>query len=171
MVIGAGGGSRRGGGVCVRRGLVHSAMQRHIHARPDIVVRFPDSPREDVAVPHAARIIGRLTTSFYIGITERPSERFDMHSFTGFEYMILVAVASSSRRTSLWERDLIRRFSDSSLRENVGRGGEHASAGSPHFVYVVVRPTGLWRRSGAVRGRGMETVQETLYAPFRLMRR
>ena len=62
--------------------------------------------------------------------------------------MHVVAVCLTSRQTGQIERELISRSRTGHLCNNVGAGGERASAGSPHFVYLCTS-SGLLRRSRA----------------------
>ena len=89
----------------------------------------------------------RCGFSFYFGITENPRRRFDEHSFGGtWGRMIVLVQASSSRTTGYLERSLIAEFRDNMYCMNVGRGGERASEGSPHLLYMVLSHARLLRR-------------------------
>jgi hypothetical protein len=88
------------------------------------------------------------THSFYIGITENPTRRFEEHCLTGsWIEMVVLAKARSSRETSYLERSLISEFGHVHRCSNVGPGGERPSGASPHFVYMVVGINSLSRRS------------------------
>jgi hypothetical protein len=73
---------------------------------------------------------------FYIGITERPLDRFHSHRCNGYCQMALWVFPSSLESASL-EKALIERFKGNLHMQNVGSGGERASCGKPHFLYVV----------------------------------
>ena len=88
------------------------------------------------------------THSFYIGITENPTRRFEEHCLTGsWIEMVVLAKARSSRETSYLERSLISEFGHVHRCSNVGPGGERPSGASPHFVYMVVGINSLSLRS------------------------
>ena len=100
----------------------------------------PDASYPDVLVhvTSIARAIASEGGNFYIGITENPARRFEQHSASAYwRNMIVMHSAPSSSETSSLERDLIRRFKLNLMCRNVGAGGEHASAGSPHFLHVL----------------------------------
>ena len=81
--------------------------------------------------------------AFYVGITENPPRRWDEHmSATGvsWEGMEILVKAPSSALTKSIEQDLLERWGGQFLCHNIGKGGERASAGMPHFVYVLVGP-------------------------------
>ena len=104
-----------------------------------------------------------LLRSYYIGITENPHRRFREHS-RSYDGMVVLYQARSSRESGALERRLIAEFAGMGERQeglaglvapqsglgnlrcrNYGRGGEHASIGSPHYTYVVWRSDGLLR--------------------------
>ena len=77
----------------------------------------------------------------YVGITENPRRRFDEHlaANSAWETCRVLVQAPTSRETAAIERFLISRIRDRFfLCSNYGPGGERASQGMPHFVYVVV---------------------------------
>ena len=154
--------------------LVPNGLIRRISMERDITCRFaPDMPH-DVSdhLEHCAREVRFIAKSrrFYLGITEDPPRRWAMHcsSGAGFAAMRILAVAPNSRTTAELERALIAMFHRSPLCANVGVGGEAASSGSPHFLYLVFREDGLTRRgpsgsgSGGGRGHRMGTVMDDL---------
>ena len=61
--------------------------------------------------------------------------------------MTIVEMTTSSLLTAETERAVIAaaRARWPTLCSNIGAGGEHASAGSPHFVYIVWFPSGMLR--------------------------
>jgi hypothetical protein len=88
--------------------------------------------------------------SFYIGITEHPRRRFDEHcTSAAWDRMVVLVQASSSRTTAYLERGLIAEFGGRYPFQclNRGPGGERASAGSPHYLYVLLSQLSLLRRS------------------------
>ena len=85
--------------------------------------------------------------TFYIGISENPQRRWAEHAVSGhWAKMEVLVSAPSSRETGELERRLIARFSHHFLCTNAGAGGEHASPGRPHYLYVLVGQSGLLRR-------------------------
>ena len=124
---------------------------------PRIFVRLPDASADAFAhcrqqVSAIARVGGGR--AFYIGITEDPPRRWEEHQRVYSGGMVVLIEASSSRITSDLEVRLLEVFlprpgilsAGHSLCRNMGRGGERASAGSPHYLYVVYRPDVLLRR-------------------------
>ena len=83
-----------------------------------------------------------LGREFYIGITERPRERFEEHSLR-FSQMA-VWIFEDSRYSAAAEKSLIKGFRDCSLMLNVGNGGERRSAAKPHFLYVTTKDHRRW---------------------------
>ena len=113
---------------------------------------------------HCRRIVASKRGAFYIGITEAPMVRWAGKAGHRREWdgMDVIAAFVSSAESGAMERVLISAFTgrDRSAAplsdllgpsprrcQNIGRGGEHASVGSPHFVYVVWRFNTLLRRS------------------------
>jgi hypothetical protein len=86
--------------------------------------------------------------SFYIGITENPERRFEEHLFTNglWDKQIVLVEAASSRTTAALEVSLLSVFGEHLGCHNVSGGGERPSAGSPHFLYLLVSSAGLIRR-------------------------
>ena len=125
-----------------------------------VAVRHPDSvPLVDLtdgvtslqaALLVCGRRVRREPFAYYLGITECPSRRFAMHQASGsWARMVLLAKARSSRETVFLERALIKEQLDNlNLRcHNFGPGGECASAGTPHYLYLLVGHNNLLRRS------------------------
>lgn len=73
---------------------------------------------------------------FYIGISERPKERFELHRVSGYREMALWIHPSSIETVKL-EKYLINKFRSNHLMVNIADGGQAASAARPHFLYVV----------------------------------
>ena len=124
---------------------------------PRISVRLPDASAD--AFAHCRQQVSAIARggggrAFYIGITEDPPRRFEEHQRVYSGGMVVLIEASSSRITSDLEVRLLEVFlprpgilsAGHSLCRNMGRGGERASAGSPHYLYVVYRPDVLLRR-------------------------
>lgn len=86
---------------------------------------------------------------FYIGISENPERRFEEHlgSRCGWSMMEVLVQAWDSRTTAELERRLIGRYHHELLCQNVGRGGERASASSPHYLYVLMAADSRLRRN------------------------
>ena len=83
-----------------------------------------------------------LTGRYYVGITEHPVRRLRMHAdhHTPFIHMLIVRVALTSSETAYWEKLAIRHFREElghHIVLNVGDGGERASAGIPHYGYIL----------------------------------
>ena len=85
--------------------------------------------------------------SFYIGITENFDRRWDEHvwEFPSWYRMDVLVRARSSAVTAPIERELIKTFKSVLLCHNSGLGGERASGGMPHYVYLLVGPPLLRR--------------------------
>ena len=81
----------------------------------------------------------------YLGITENYHRRWEEHS-TMWDYMVVLFEARTSQITGQLERQLLSEFRGHLLCQNYGPGGERASCGSPHYLYMVVRLNGLVRR-------------------------
>ena len=85
-----------------------------------------------------------LPHKIYVGITENPLRRFDMHldNYGPNINMLIVRVRLTSAETAYWETNAIRRFREelgyASLL-NRGDGGERASAGRPHYGYILTK--------------------------------
>ena len=135
---------------------------------PSMMV-MPGSEEADVraAVQHAGGIISQMVSTetgrprgpgrwFYIGITENPGRRWAMHeeqSSHMWRRMRLLVQAPDSVISASIERRLIARWRDHTCCTNVGPGGERASAGRPHYVYVLEGAEhGLMRRAPCTRG-------------------
>ena len=99
---------------------------------------------------HALGRVRRIAdggVAFYIGITEDPGRRWEEHLLERhWDEMVVLIRAPSSHATAELEIRLIEHFSGSFGCQNLGRGGEGRSAGSPHFLYVLVRHSALLRR-------------------------
>jgi len=91
--------------------------------------------------------IVRASVGFYIGITEDPRRRFAEHcERMEWERMTLLVQAANSSTTGSLERALLADFGQSYMCLNIGRGGERASGGSPHFLYMLLAREGPLRR-------------------------
>ena len=87
--------------------------------------------------------------SFYIGISENPERRFEEHLMTNglWDIQVVLVEAASSRTTACLEVSLLSEFGKRLMCHNASGGGERPSAGSPHFLYLLVSQSGLLRRS------------------------
>ena len=144
--------------------LIHAGLRQRIAAEGDIVWRMP--LRNQDPLSHCFAVIARLDdVAYYVGITESPVARWQDHNFKGYVCMRLLFVAESSHITAGLERAILERLAYRSLRcENASYGGEGASRGSPHFLYVVTRQNSLLRRTfgTAKRSRFSSTVAEDI---------
>lgn len=126
-------------------------MYRALVPAPAAICNFEsdfESSKEQL-VSKGVEVSGRLIratiangNSFYIGITENPSRRWDEHVQDGglWDRMELLVRACSSAVTAPIERELVAAFQYAPLCHNSGKGGERASAGMPHFVYILIGP-------------------------------
>ena len=99
------------------------------------------------ATPGEANLLIQTKMSqreFYIGISERPVERFCDHQCSGYTEMH-VMVFPDSRASGNMEKNLIVTWQKHPHCMNAGPGGLRASEGRPHFCYVVFRPPSLKR--------------------------
>lgn len=100
------------------------------------------------AMNRIAEKLERVTprnTEMYIGITESPCQRYTNHQASGYTYMVLY-ICSDSRQSGSLERSLLSIWRGHHQCVNQGPGGERASGGRPHFLYIVFRhSTGLLR--------------------------
>ena len=126
-----------------------------ISSCPDVGFRFPEAEPQSTSewVAHCLGVFRSCATggSYYWGITENPLRRWEECHCLTYSRMHVVAVCLTSRQTGQIERELISRSRTGHLCNNVGAGGERASAGSPHFVYLCTS-SGLLRRSRAGGG-------------------
>ena len=100
---------------------------------------------------HCCQVINEISSApFYIGITECPERRLEDHDGTGtcgFQPdMVALVEARTSRDTAALERALLRTYRHYPMCHNVSAGGEGASWGSPHFLYVLRASSPLIRR-------------------------
>ena len=97
-------------------------------------------------VPESRRHINAAIAdghSFYIGITENPLRRRGEHlrdDSMAWARVDLMVRARSSAMTAPIEKALVGCFKHVFLCRNLGDGGEHASAGMPHYVYLLIGP-------------------------------
>ncbi len=85
-------------------------------------------------------------SAFYLGISECPQRRYNQHCETGsqWERMVVLVEARSSRDTAVLERQLLEEFHECLGCTNRSLGGECASSGMPHYLYILLNP--LMRR-------------------------
>ena len=127
-------------------GLVHSGLRQQIACYNGIVWKMPQ--RVEDPFTHCMSLLGRLVRNdccYYVGITESPIRRWEAHA-RKYTTMYLVYVAETSRTTAALEMAVLNKVAFGSLKcENDSRGGEAASSGSPHYLYVAARESGLMR--------------------------
>ena len=113
-----------------------------------VIVRMA---REGAGFEHAMEFIRSLgMRAFYIGITACPANRWNgLDSMPGhclqWDTMTVLFEARSSVDTAQLERRLIAACHWNPVMANVGGGGERAGSGSPHYLYIVTRRSGLIR--------------------------
>ena len=85
-------------------------------------------------------------SAFYLGISECPQRRYNQHCETGsqWERMVVLVEARSSRDTAALERQLLEELHECLGCTNRSLGGECASSGMPHYLYILLNP--LMRR-------------------------
>ena len=100
---------------------------------------------------HCCRIINDIQVVFYIGITENPNNRWAQHNTeqtVGPEpNMVILIEAERSHSTAALEIQLLAQYLPHMRCANRSAGGERASAGSPHYLYVLRAYSPLLRRS------------------------
>jgi len=101
---------------------------------------------EDYKPAEADRLIEEKPRllEFYIGISERPVERFQEHQSSGYT-QTHVMLFPDSRASGNMEKRLISTWQKHQRCMNAGPGGLRASEGKPHFCYIVFRTPGLKR--------------------------
>ena len=101
---------------------------------------------EDYEPAQADRLIEEKARQFefYVGISERPVERFQEHQSSGYSEMH-VMLFSDSKASGNMEKRLISTWQKHPHCMNAGPGGLRASEGKPHFCYIVFRAPGLKR--------------------------
>ena len=108
------------------------------------VFMMTGSEYEDVAMAarHADRIIRAIRDrrhSFYVGITRDPARRWEQHHArnSSWSHMTVVVEARDSVATSTVEMQTLVFWRGDPLCLNRSSGGESATPGSPHYVYVL----------------------------------
>ena len=108
------------------------------------VFMMTGSELEDVALAarHADRIIRAIRDrrhSFYVGITRDPARRWEQHQArnSSWSHMTVVVEARDSVATSTVEMQTLVFWRGDPLCLNRSSGGESATLGSPHYVYVL----------------------------------
>lgn len=149
------------------RELVNSTLRRRISLCDGIIWKMPTKTQDPFA--HCLEFLSKVSgVKYYIGITESPVLRWEAHSHR-YSYMYVVWVADSSRETAQLEMRLLDRLAFKSLScENDSYGGERPSAGSPDFLYICTRESGLMRGTYPEPRRGSRmgaSVLESLYGP------
>ena len=137
------------GGACFTALTGISAANTSRHGTQVVVCSMLDGRTSYEAALHIARrrILSAISDdlAFYLGITENPARRFSDHIRHWDQYIILVE-AGSSRITASMEIALLRELGGRRGCHNVGLGGETASAGSPHYLYLCASTMSLLRR-------------------------
>ena len=139
--------------------VVPSSLLKAVASNRDVAFDLPTVQPEtrDEWVTHCIGAIRRRSRAFYIGISEQPLLRWEYHACDGFVEMHILLVASSSAHTAWVEMALIASCRGNLRCSNIGAGGERASRGSPHYLYVVWRCNALMRRA---RGGGRWTMSD-----------
>ena len=108
------------------------------------VFMMTGSEYEDVAMAarHADRPIRAIRDrrhSFYVGITRDPARRWEQHQArnSSWSHMTVVVEARDSVATSTVEMQTLVFWRGEPLCLNRSSGGESATPGSPHYVYVL----------------------------------
>ena len=137
------------GGACFTALTGISAANSARHGSRVVVCSMLDGTTSYEAALQIARrrILSEIGNDnvFYLGITENPERRFSDH-FRHWDLEILLVEAASSRVTASMEISLLRELGGRSNCQNIGPGGETASAGSPHYLYLCVAMMSLMRR-------------------------
>ena len=129
-------------GALCRRSLV--GRDRSSSLAGSNVFMMTGSEYEDVAIAarHADRIIRAIRDrrhSFYVGITQDPARRWEQHQArnSSWSHMTVVVEARDSVATSTVEMQTLVFWRGDPLCLNRSSGGESATPGSPHYVYVL----------------------------------
>ena len=119
---------------------IPSSLLSYLYLQPGINLRTLETlPARADPVEHAAQTVCDLiNTPFYIGITENPASRWGQHAYNWDELRVIF-VGETSAESSACERRLLQSFGSAFMCHNTSGGGEGASAGRPHFCYVVCR--------------------------------
>jgi hypothetical protein len=141
----------RGGGTVGSHGLVSEVLDslperlrsvatrqlQQLSARSPVVQLM--APTSNLEAAAEAKVLDQLRSNpglhFYIGISERPEERFETHQANGFTKFWVYTFVSSAGSASA-EKALISRLQKFHQCLNVGPGGERASKGQPHYLYI-----------------------------------
>ena len=109
-------------------------------------LRLPKGRLASMVLQHCVAVIAAIaskSSTFKIGITTNPHNRWFSESFGYFRHpvlsnMTIISILRSMEAATYLEAALIREFMDNPLCENKALGGEGAMAdASPAFVYVV----------------------------------
>ena len=119
--------------------LGQAARQVLDKVRPGMGITFLGSPAN--LVDHASSQIADCVArrlEFYVGITERPVDRFEDHRASKYTRMRLYMLADS-QESGDYEIALLRKWRQHYLCQNVAAGGQRRSAGKPHFLYITLK--------------------------------
>jgi len=139
----AGNGSGSMGALIWKRARARAAVQElpsdlhtEAHSRLDRFLSMPGTLFEPEDAFLYVSKLNQDKTTYYIGITERPAERWEQHSANNWKRMS-IWMHIDSRYSAARERALIARNSASEYQQNISSGGGGASLGEPHFSYIV----------------------------------
>ena len=111
-------------------------LRTEAHSRLDRFLSMPGTMFEPEDAFQYVKKLQQDQVTYYIGITERPAERWEQHAAKGWRKMS-VWMHLDSRYSAARERALIARNSASCHQQNISSGGGGASLGEPHFSYIV----------------------------------
>jgi hypothetical protein len=83
------------------------------------------------------KLMLRPSIPYYVGITENPAMRFSEHQVAAGFNAMHVWIFSDSRDSAACEVAVLKKVSHLGSCQNKSKGGERASSGKPHFMYIV----------------------------------
>ena len=107
---------------------------------------------------HCQEVVERTiaeSIEWYVGITGALSERRDKHEMKGWENMVVIHIARTSKVTAALEDRIIKAYSHRAGCQNqTDSGGQGASDRQPHCLYLLSNSKEfcaprLWRTGGA----------------------
>ena len=99
--------------------------------------------RDDVsaAAQHSDAVVRKIVArrkGFYVGITRDPARRWEQHQLRRiWSHMTIVVEARDSSLSRAVEMQILLFWRGNQLCWNASGGGESATPGSPHYVYVL----------------------------------